>query len=80
MKKTKRPAHFKRDCFTYNVFDNAEMRVIARFPFDRTSILDQCCASIRAEMFVKMYAERLDFPFEQFSIINVLDNSVHPVK
>ena len=79
MKKTKRPVHLKRNTFTVNVFDNVEMRVIARFPYDVTDDLDAQCAYIRAKMFVKEYAHHCDFKISQFSLVDSFDNSVNSV-
>lgn len=79
MKKNQRPKHYKRDTCYLNVFDNAEMRVIAQFPYDVTDYLDGSCAFIRAKLFVKSYADNCGFPHSFFSIIDKYDNTVWPV-
>lgn len=78
MKKNQRPKHFKRDTCYINVFDIAEMRVIAQFPYDVTDHLDGSCAFIRAKFFLETYAETHGFPCSNFSIIDTCDNTVLP--
>lgn len=79
MKKTSKSSELRGHISTVDVFDNSDMQVIARFPYDVTDDIDSLSAYTRAKMFVKFYADTCDYPRSRFSLMDKFDNSVWPV-
>lgn len=61
---------------TIDIFDSAEMRVIARFPYVSTDDLDFEVAVRRARLFAKSYCSNTGFSLSQFCLIDKRDNTV----